>query len=283
MPRACHRSASAGQRGLPGSAPASRGDVAVSISVVLPCLNEAGSVAGCVSRALEAISATGISGEVIVCDNGSTDGSAVLARNAGATVVYEPNRGYGSAYLRGFSAARGTYLVMADADATYDFWEIPNLVAKLAGGYDYVVGSRFAGEILPGAMPWMHRYIGNPLLTGVLNKLFGTKLTDAHSGLRAMTRDAYERLGLRCTGMELASEIAVRAAQAGLASIEVPITYHPRSGPSKLRPLRDGWRHLWFMLGMLPRARIVPASFDALSIAASLRSPEPVAGQVPDH
>jgi hypothetical protein len=225
---------------------------AVGVSVVLPCLNEAASVARCVEYALRAIRGTGLTGEVIVCDNGSTDGSAELALAAGATVVHESRRGYGSAYLRGFSAARGTFIVMGDADASYDFGEIPNLVTRLQDGYDYVVGSRFAGQILPGAMPWTHRYIGNPMLTGLLNRLFGTRLSDAHSGLRAMTRTAYDRLMLRCTGMELASEIAVRAAQTGLRAVEVPITYHPRAGASKLRPLQDGWRHLRFLVGMIP-------------------------------
>ncbi len=228
------------------------GDDSVGISVVLPCLNEAPSVGRCVVQALDAIRATGLTGEVVVCDNGSTDGSAEIARHAGARVVRESTRGYGSAYLRGFAAARGTYLVMGDADASYDFGEIPNLVAMLQDGYDYVVGSRFAGKILPGAMPWMHRYIGNPMLTGALNRLFGTRLSDAHSGLRAIRRSAYERLTLRCTGMELASEISVRAAQTGLRSAEIPITYHPRAGSSKLRPLQDGWRHLRFLVSMVP-------------------------------
>ena len=228
----------------------------------MPCLNEAASVAQCVERASAAIRRAGLSGEVIVCDNGSTDGSDELARNAGARVVYESVRGYGSAYLRGFATAEGAFIVMGDADDSYDFGEIPNLLAKLRDGYDYVVGSRFTGKILPGAMPWTHRYIGNPLLTGMLNSLFGTRLSDAHSGLRAMTKDALRQLSLRCTGMELASEIAIRAAQVGLRTIEVPIAYHPRVGSSKLRPLRDGWRHLGFMASMLPGLMmIVPAAF----------------------
>lgn len=265
-----------GQAGQPGqsadgqgqaweSDPDPRADV--HISVVLPCLNEAASVTRCVQRAFVAIRATGLTGEVIVCDNGSTDGSAELAGQAGATVVHEPVRGYGSAYLRGFSAARGAFIVMGDADESYDFGEIGNLVTRLQDGYDYVVGSRFAGKILPGAMPWSHRYIGNPLLTGVLNCLFGTRLSDAHSGLRAMSREAYQRLALRCTGMELASEIAVRAPQVGLRTVEVPITYHPRTGSSKLRPLRDGWRHLLFMTGMLPGLMMILASTVMLAAA----------------
>ncbi len=253
----------AGQPGPPGPQ--------IGISVVMPCLNEAESVARCVERAASAIGRTGLSGEVIVCDNGSTDGSDELARQAGATVVYEPERGYGSAYLRGFAAAGGSFIVMGDADESYDFAEIPNLLAKLREGYDYVVGSRFAGKILPGAMPWTHRYIGNPVLTGLLNFLFGTKLSDAHSGLRAMTKEAQHRLGLRCTGMELASEIAIRAAQVGLRTIEVPIAYHPRAGSSKLRPLRDGLRHLSYMASMLPGLMmILPAAITFVIAALAL-------------
>jgi hypothetical protein len=252
---------------LPG--PPEKAADAIAISVVLPCLNEAPSVGRCVESALEAISRSGLTGEVVVCDNGSTDGSAEIAEQAGARVVHESVRGYGSAYLRGFSSARGTFLVMGDADASYDFGEIPKLVAMLQDGYDYVVGSRFAGRILPGAMPWTHRYIGNPVLTGVLNRLFGTRLSDAHSGLRAMTRPAYQRLMLRCTGMELASEIAVRAAQTGLRQAEVPITYHPRSGSSKLRPLQDGWRHLRFLVGMVPGLMMMVFGLLTLVLAAA--------------
>jgi hypothetical protein len=250
--------------------PAELGPAEVGISVVLPCLNEAASVAGCVERALRAIRETGLTGEVIVCDNGSTDGSPELAAAAGARVIHEPRRGYGSAYLRGFSEARGDFLVMGDADSSYDFDEIPNLITQLGYGYDYdyVVGSRFTGRILPGAMPWAHRYIGNPVLTGVLNRLFETRLSDAHSGLRAMTRGAYQRLALRCTGMELASEIAVRAAQTGLRTVEVPITYHPRAGTSKLRPLQDGWRHLRFLVGMVPGLMMILSGLLLLAVAA---------------
>jgi hypothetical protein len=240
----------------------------VAVSIVLPCLNEADSVAQCVKQAFDGIRATGLAGEVIVVDNGSTDGSADLASKAGATVVHESRRGYGSAYLSGFAVARGKFLVMGDADSSYDFAEIPHLVSMLADGYDYVVGSRFTGDILRGAMPWTHRYLGNPVLTGVLNLLFGTRLSDAHSGLRAMTRGAYERMDLRCTGMEFASEIAVRAAQAELRSIEVPITYHPRAGESKLRPLQDGWRHLVFLVSMLPGLMMIMPGLLILAVAA---------------
>jgi glycosyltransferase involved in cell wall biosynthesis len=224
------------------------------ISVVMPCLNEERSVGICVERALEGIRRTNLTGEVIVCDNGSTDDSVAVAAAAGARVVHQPERGYGNAYRRGFEAARGRYVVMGDSDLSYDFSELHRLVESLqTGGYDYVLGSRFAGEILPGAMPWSHRYIGNPVLTGILNRFFDLKTSDAHSGMRAFTREAYERMGCRTKGMEFASEIVINAAKAGLNVGEVPITYHPRIGESKLRSMRDGWRHLRFMLLLCPK------------------------------
>jgi glycosyltransferase involved in cell wall biosynthesis len=224
------------------------------ISVVMPCLNEERSVGICVERALEGIRRTNLTGEVIVCDNGSTDDSVAVATAAGARVVHQPERGYGNAYRRGFEAARGRYVVMGDSDLSYDFSELHRLVESLqTGGYDYVLGSRFAGEILPGAMPWSHRYIGNPVLTGILNRFFDLKTSDAHSGMRAFTREAYEQMGCRTKGMEFASEIVINAAKAGLNVGEVPITYHPRIGESKLRSMRDGWRHLRFMLLLCPK------------------------------
>ena len=224
------------------------------ISVVMPCLNEERSVGICVERALEGIRRTNLTGEVIVCDNGSTDDSVAVAAAAGARVVRQPERGYGNAYRLGFEAARGRYVVMGDSDLSYDFSQLHRLVESLqTGGYDYVLGSRFAGEILPGAMPWSHRYIGNPVLTGILNRFFNLKTSDAHSGMRAFTREAYERMGCRTKGMEFASEIVINAAKAGLNVGEVPITYHPRIGESKLRSIRDGWRHLRFMLLLCPK------------------------------
>jgi glycosyltransferase involved in cell wall biosynthesis len=225
----------------------------VDISVVMPCLNEADSVGICVAKALEGIRRTGLSGEVIVSDNGSRDGSPSVAHQAGARVVHQPNRGYGNAYLKGFSEARGRYIVMGDSDDTYDFTQLSCLVAPLKdGNTDYVLGSRFGGEILKGAMTWSHRYIGNPILTGVLNRFFGLKSTDAHSGMRAFTREALDRMTLCCEGMEFASEIVVKAARAELRVSEVPITYRPRIGESKLNGVRDAWRHLRFMLLLSP-------------------------------
>ena len=223
------------------------------ISVVMPCLNEAGSVGLCIEKAWEGIKRTGLRGEVVVSDNGSTDDSVDVATRAGARVVRQPDRGYGNAYLKGFAEARGRYIIMGDSDGSYDFTQIDRLIAPLRDGtFDYVLGSRFAGEILPGAMPWSHRYIGNPVLTGVLNRLFKVESSDAHSGMRAFTADAYRRMELQSAGMELASEIVINAAKAGLRGTEVPITYHPREGESKLHSMRDGWRHLRFMLLLSP-------------------------------
>jgi glycosyltransferase involved in cell wall biosynthesis len=217
------------------------------VSVVIPCLNEAASIERCVTLARDVLEEHGIPGEVVVADNGSTDGSAELARAAGARVVEEPRRGYGSAYLAGFNAARGTYIVMADADLTYDFNDIPRFVSKLEGGADLVMGDRM-DNIKPGAMPWLHRYVGNPLLTGILNVFFRTGINDAHCGMRGIRRDVLPRLDLRTTGMEFASEMVIRAAKAEIEIEQIPIEYHPREGESKLSSFRDGWRHLRFLL-----------------------------------
>jgi glycosyltransferase involved in cell wall biosynthesis len=219
----------------------------VLVSVVIPCLNEEQNIDRCVRTAQHALSATGLRGEVIVVDNDSEDRSATLAAAAGARVLHEPRRGYGSAYLAGLAAARGDYVVMADADLTYDFADIPRFVEKLAAGADLVIGDRM-DNIEPGAMPWLHRYVGNPLLTGILNLFFRTGVRDAHCGMRALRRDAIARLRLRTTGMEFASEMVVRAAREGLVIDELPITYHPRGGESKLSSFRDGWRHLRYLL-----------------------------------
>ena len=230
----------------------SQSEPACLISVVIPCLNEVESIEQCVTGALQAIELAGISGEVIVADNGSEDGSAQLAEAMGAHVIHEPMRGYGSAYMAGFDAARGEYIVMADADLTYDFNEIPRFLAELQSGADLVIGNRMQ-NIHPGAMPWHHRYIGNPLLSRFLNLLFHTGISDAHCGMRALRRDRLETLELRATGMEFASEMVVRAAKAKLDIRQFPIEYHPRSGESKLSSFRDGWRHLRFLILHSPR------------------------------
>jgi glycosyltransferase involved in cell wall biosynthesis len=217
------------------------------VSVVIPCLNEAENIEACVVAALDAVQRMGVDGEVVVADNGSDDDSAHLAERAGARVIVERRRGYGSAYLAGFAASKGRYIVMADADLTYDFHEIPRFVAALDEGAEMVIGDRM-DNIHPGAMPWLHRYVGNPILTGLLNLFFGTGIRDAHCGMRAVRRDVLERLDLRTTGMEFASEMVIRASKERLRIAEFPIEYHPRGGESKLASFRDGWRHLRFLL-----------------------------------
>ncbi|HMS63514.1 MAG TPA: glycosyltransferase family 2 protein [Solirubrobacteraceae bacterium] len=217
------------------------------VSVVIPCLNEEENIEACVRSAIEAMDAAGIDGEVVVADNSSEDRSAELAAAAGARVVVEERRGYGSAYLAGFAAARGTYIVMADADLTYDFKEIPRFVEHLEGGADLVMGNRM-DNIQPGAMPWLHRYVGNPVLSGFLNVLYRTGVRDAHCGMRAVRRDKLPVLDLRTPGMEFASEMVIRAARRGLVIEQFPIEYHPRGGESKLDTWSDGWRHLRFLL-----------------------------------
>ncbi len=223
------------------------------VSVVIPCLDEAETIADCVRKAQRGIDRSGLPGEVVVVDNGSTDGTPERAAAAGARVVHEPRRGYGSAYLRGFREARGRYLLMGDGDGSYDFEEVPRFVAPLhAGAADLVMGTRLAGTILPGAMPWSHRWIGNPILSGMLRLFYRTRISDCHCGMRSFTREALDRMALRTTGMELASEIVVAALRMGLRLDEIPITYHPRGGVSKLNGLRDAWRHVRFMLLFSP-------------------------------
>ncbi|HWF51708.1 MAG TPA: glycosyltransferase family 2 protein [Solirubrobacteraceae bacterium] len=217
------------------------------LSFVIPCLNEAGTIEECVRRAQHALAANEIEGEVIVADNGSDDGSGTLAAAAGAHVVCEPRRGYGSAYMAGLAAARGSYILMVDADLTYDFDEAPRFLAELEGGADMVIGNRM-NNIHPGAMPWHHRYIGNPLLSNLLNLLFRAGVRDAHCGMRAVRRDVLPQLDLRTTGMEFASEMVIRAAKEKLDIRQFEIEYHPRGGESKLSSFRDGWRHLRFLL-----------------------------------
>jgi glycosyltransferase involved in cell wall biosynthesis len=219
----------------------------LTLSVVIPCLNEEENITKVVGLARDVLLREGISGEVIVADNASEDRSAELAAAAGARVVHEPRRGYGSAYLAGFAAARGKYIVMGDADLTYDFNEIPRFVEQLDAGADLVMGDRM-DNIQPGAMPWLHRYVGNPILSGILNFFFKTGIRDAHCGMRGLRREALPAMDLRTPGMEFASEMVIRASKARLDIREFPIEYHPRGGESKLSSFRDGWRHLRFLL-----------------------------------
>jgi hypothetical protein len=220
----------------------------VDISVVIPCLNEEEAVGAVVDEARRGIEASGRSGEVIVVDNGSTDRSAEIAAAHGAVVVEEPERGYGRAYLTGLAHARGTYVVMGDADGTYPLKELGKFVDQLADGSDLVLGSRFNGHIHAGAMPWSHRWIGNPILTGMLNRMFGVRVSDAHCGMRAARRSALQELDLHSNGMEFASEMVFKAFRRKLDVREVPIDYFPRTGESKLSRFSDAWRHVRFML-----------------------------------
>jgi glycosyltransferase involved in cell wall biosynthesis len=224
------------------------------LSVVMPCLNEARTVGGCVDKAKRAFDDMGVRGEVIVADNGSSDGSPDIAWSHGARVVPVERRGYGSALQKGIAAARGTFVVMGDSDDSYDFGHLEPFLDRLRQGDDIVVGNRFQGGIMPGAMPWLHRYIGNPLLTGILNLFFRSPIGDAHCGLRAFRKDAYERLGLRTTGMEFASEMVVKACLKRQKMSEVAIVLYPdgRDRPPHLRSFRDGWRHLRFLLLLCP-------------------------------
>ena len=221
----------------------------------MPCLSEAETVGRCVAEAVAALRAAGLPGEVLVADNGSTDGSPALAEAAGARVVAVPGRGYGAALAGGFAAARGTYVVMGDADLSYDFGAVPEFVKALEAGADLVMGSRFAGRIEDGAMPPLHRWLGNPVLSGLGRLFFRTDVSDFHCGLRGFRRDALRKLDLRTTGMEYASEMVVKASLFGLAIAEVPVTLRKdgRSRPPHLRTWRDGWRHLRFLLLYSPR------------------------------
>lgn len=224
------------------------------ISVVIPCLNEANSVGICIDKAFAAFAKDNLRGEVVVADNGSTDGSIEIAESRGARVVRVARQGYGSALQAGISAARGRFIIMGDADESYDFSIVSQFVQKWREGFSVVMGNRFLGGIRPGAMPWHHKYIGNPGLTALLNMLFGTKVGDSHCGMRGFSREVFDRLDLRSTGMEFASEFIIKASQLGVPITEIPVTLWPdkRGRSPHLRSFRDGWRHLRFMLLYAP-------------------------------
>ena len=226
----------------------------VDVSVVIPCLNEANSLGICIEKAQKALQDAQIRGEVVVGDNGSTDGSIEIAEKLGARVIRVPLRGYGAALKAGIRAARGAFIVMGDADDSYDFGEVPRFVEEWRKGSEVVMGNRFAGEIKPGAMPWHHKYIGNPGLSTLLNVLFRSGIGDSHCGMRGFTREVFDRMDLRSSGMEFASEFVIKAAQIGAKTSEIPVTLwkDKRGRPPHLRSFRDGWRHLRFMLLYAP-------------------------------
>jgi len=225
------------------------------LTVLMPCLNEARTVARCVEAARGFLARAGVQGEVLVADNGSSDNSQALAEAAGARVVQVQERGYGAALLGGIRAARGRYVIMGDADDSYDFSALQGFIAKLREGADLVMGNRFQGGVAAGAMPFLHRYLGNPVLSFIGRLFFRTSIGDFHCGLRGFSRAAIERLGLITPGMEFASEMVAKAALAGLRIEEVPTTLRPdgRGRPPHLRTWRDGWRHLRFLLLFCPR------------------------------
>jgi glycosyltransferase involved in cell wall biosynthesis len=225
---------------------------AIELSVVMPCLNEEKAVAVCVRKIIDVFARQGIKGEVIVCDNGSADRSIELARAAGARVVTEAQQGYGAAYLRGLKEAKGEYIIIGDSDNTYDFSDIPRFLKPLREGIDFVIGSRFRGAIHHGAMPWVNRYIGNPILSGMTRLFFRTRLSDIHCGMRGFSRRAYNTMKLHTLGMEFATEMVIATITNDLKVIEIPINYYPRTGESKLKAVSDAWRHIRFMLLYCP-------------------------------
>ncbi len=229
-------------------------DAPVEVSIVLPCLNEEGTLAECIQRAKQALAGGNIDGEIIIADNGSTDRSAQIATDEGARLISVPVKGYGNALHHGFEAANGKYIIFLDADLSYDFAHIPRFVEQLRGGPDLVMGSRFKGTIHPGAMPPMHRYLGTPVLTRVANIFFRCGVSDVNCGMRGLTKDAFERMGLRAGGMEFASEMIIKAAKLNMRIEEIPTDLHPdkRGRPPHLRSFHDGWRHLRFMLLFCP-------------------------------
>jgi glycosyltransferase involved in cell wall biosynthesis len=227
----------------------------VELSIVMPSLNEAETIAVCIRKAQSYIERSGISAEIIVGDNGSTDGSQKIAAGLGARVVSVPMRGYGAALHGAIEAANGRYCIMGDSDDSYDFENLDNFVQKLREGYDLVMGNRFKGSIEKGAMPWKNRYIGNPILTGIGRIFFHASAGDFHCGLRGFSKSAFERMNLRTTGMEFASEMVIKATMMKMKIAEVPtiLAHDGRSRSPHLRPYRDGWRHLRFMLMYSPR------------------------------
>ena len=242
-----------------GSSAADTAKRSPEVSVVMPCLNEADTLGTCIEKAQQAMREHGIDGEIIVADNGSTDGSIEIAQRLGARVVRIAARGYGNALMGGIAAARGAFIIMGDADDSYDFGEIPRLVDKWREGHDLVQGCRLpagGGRVLPGAMPWLHRWLGNPLFSFMVRRMYGAPIHDVYCGLRGFSRELYDRLNLRCTGMEFAVEMVIKSCMYGARIAEAPITLHPDGRTSHaphLRTFRDGWRTVRFYLMYSPR------------------------------
>lgn len=256
------------------------------LTILMPCLNEAETLAICISKANSWIEKSNIEAEIVIADNGSTDGSQAIAESLGARVVAVPQRGYGSALFHGSLAAKGQWIIMGDSDDSYDFSRLDFFVEKLREGYDLVMGNRFLGGVADGAMPWKNRYIGNPVLTWIGRLLFRCPAKDFHCGLRGYTKDAFLKMDLRTTGMEFASEMVIKANLMNMKIAEVPTTLSPdgRSRPPHLRPFRDGWRHLRFMFLFSPRwLFVVPGTLlfvlSALAYAALLMGPVKI-GQI---
>ena len=250
-----------------GAGPASSGTAEYELSVVMPCLNESDTLETCIEKAQRAIKDAGIRAEIIIADNGSTDGSVEIAERLGARVVHVEAKGYGNALMGGIQAARGTYVIMGDADDSYDFLEIPRFVNKLREGYDLVQGCRLpggGGTVLPGAMPFLHRWWGNPMFTWMVRAWFRAPINDVYCGLRGFTKSLYNRLDQRCTGMEFATEMIIKSSLYHEKIAEVPITLHPdgrKSHPPHLKTFRDGWRTLRFFLMYSPRTLFLVPGF----------------------
>jgi len=245
------------------------------LTILMPCLNEAETLAQCVEKARLGLERSGLPGEILVADNGSTDGSQAIAEKLGARVVFVPEKGYGSALRGGVRAARGRWIIMGDADASYDFSDLGGFIKKFKEGNELVMGCRLpvgGGTILPGAMPWKNRWIGNPILSFIGRLFFKCPAHDFHSGLRGFTREAFEKMDLKTTGMEFASEMVIKSTLKGLKISEVPVTLHPdgRSRPPHLKPWRDGWRHLRFMLLYSPRWLFLVPGLVLLALGGAL-------------